>query len=666
MRSPADLLAYLTQPTRQAAQAASEPFRAHAQITRAVLLALGVVVVFFLLYELVEQRWLGGIDAGSISVLHLVRGLLASLLAALAASWLMVRVGGRLRATTPSADAWTRGARPTEADRIASYLLWFMLLRWVAVIVAAALTLAVWMAGAITAEATRYLAAMIAVLAVSNIAYAAVMRRWLNRYLLSFQAYADLVILTALLHFSGGVENPFSIAMIFHVILAGIVVGRRECYAVAAVGAALFSLLALGEGTGVLRHYTLEVFPHYLTGGAPFAHGASSTLFVLSQAVRQAVVLLVVAYFVTTLTEQVRYGERQLAVLADRALADRQLLEQALESTGTGLCVLDAGSTPLWTNARWRSWFAPASRAAYEPARQTLLDGESRLSEIGAAAGASRADGPAVFQITTAPLRDGSGRVTHAFALAQEITEQKRARARMLRAEKLAAVGELAGQVAHEVNNPVAIISAKARLLLAGRRAEMSERVGGELVKIADLADRVAQIAQGLLAYSRPTAGRREPLDVRAPIRQALALVEGPAGRAGVQIDDRLAGALPAVRANASEIEQVFLNLFLNALSAMPQGGRLRVFAQEPREDAGRVTVVVEDTGVGIPAEIAERVFEPFFTTKGEGKGTGLGLSVCLGMLRSHGGEISIDSSPGRGTRVAVALPAGGAERIGR
>lgn len=648
---------------------AAEPFRTQAHIMRAVLLAFGAIVVFFAVYEVVERLWLRDVDAGSMYVLHLARGLTASLVSALVAGWLMVRIGAPLRATTPSADAWTHGIRPIEEERMAAYLLWFVLLRWIAVIVAAGLTIAVWMAGMISAEAARFLAATIAVLGILNVAYAVLMRRyrWLIRSLLSFQAYADLVILTALLHFSGGVENPLSVAMVFHVILAGIVLGRRECYAVAVSGSVLFALLALGEGAGALKHHTLEVFPH-LGDNVASMHGATSTVYILGQAVRQAALLLVVAYFVTTLAERIRYGERQLSVLADRALADRQLLEQALESTGTGLCVLDSELHPFWINNRWGLWFPDAPdapdarygdpRAAYQPARQTLDDGESRVTEISAGTGANHGDAPPAFQITTAALRDSTGRVTHAFALAQEITQQKRARARMVRAEKLAAVGEIAGHVAHEVNNPVAIISAKARLLLADRRAEMSDRVSKELTKITDLADRVAQIAQGLLTYSRPSTGTRERLDVRGAIRQALALVEQTAGQTQVQIEDHLTEALPAVCANASEIEQVFLNLFLNALNAMPLGGHLRIFtpAQEPHGDANDVTVVVEDTGVGIPPEIRERVFEPFFTTKAEGRGTGLGLSVCMGIVESHGGEIKIDSGPG-GTRVSVTLP---------
>ncbi|MBI1987351.1 MAG: hypothetical protein HYS70_03255 [Nitrospinae bacterium] len=157
--------------------------------------------------------------------------------------------------------------------------------------------------------------------------------------------------------------------------------------------------------------------------------------------------------------------------------------------------------------------------------------------------------------------------------MVQEITEQKQIQAQILQAGKMAAVGELAGQVAHEVNNPIAILGAKARLLLLDHRDGMSAKTAQELAKIINLSDRVARIAQGLLTYCRPSAAMRTPLDVRIPIRKALSMVEHRARMAGVQLEEHLSDPVPLIKANGNEIEQVFLNLFLNALDAMPQGG---------------------------------------------------------------------------------------------
>ena len=270
-------------------------------------------------------------------------------------------------------------------------------------------------------------------------------------------------------------------------------------------------------------------------------------------------------------------------------------------------------------------------------------------------------DGQRVFQVTTAPLLDLDQKIVQVVELAQDITAQKKAQARMLHAGKLAAVGELAGQVAHEVNNPISIITAKASLLLSDHANDMSAKVAQELAKITELALRVARIAQGLLSYCRPSAATRTRLDLRVPIRKSVAAVDELARRAGVRIEDQLADALPLVKANPHELEQVFLNLLLNALDAMPKGGWLNIsrVPGEVRLSDGRpaLAIVVADTGCGIPDDIRDKIFEPFFTTKKEGRGTGLGLSICLGIVRGHDGELDIDSKVWQGTRVTIKLP---------
>jgi signal transduction histidine kinase len=175
-----------------------------------------------------------------------------------------------------------------------------------------------------------------------------------------------------------------------------------------------------------------------------------------------------------------------------------------------------------------------------------------------------------------------------------------------------------------------------------------------------DLSDRVAQIAQGLLSYCRPSGAARASLDIRVPIGKALAMVETRAVNMGIQVEQDLAPDLPPVCANGQEMEQVALNLLLNALDAMPAGGRMNISARTERtlpEDREMVVVSVADTGSGIPPDIRDRIFEPFFTTKQSGRGTGLGLSICEGLIRSHGGRIDIASSPGKGSRFDVTLP---------
>jgi signal transduction histidine kinase len=630
----------------------------HRPVRKSLLTAIACVLLVFIVYEIVERILLQDVGMDQVHADHLLHALFASVSAAALVAWLVLRASPPLFGSVRAAEQQTPGAPLSEMDRDAHYARWFIQMRWLAVIVATALVyITVGVVGLLPVATWRPLLATIAVLAGVNAAYALLLRRrWAVRHLLRAQAYGDLAILAVLLHYSGGVENPLATLMLFHVIIAGIMLTRRQCYLVAAAGSAAFALLVLAE----FAHWV----PHYTLGVANAVPAAYVLTYALGGVAVQTAVLFLTAHFTTTVTEQLRRDERQLEVYADHVLSQSQLLEQALETTGTGLRVCDRELQMTWRNSRWDGWFGDrgastpgeASRLA---SRQTLQDGEVRITEVSRQDGRSAAGGK-IFQITTAPVVNKDGDKTHVVQLVRDITEEKQIQAQMVRTEKLAAVGELAGRLAHEVNNPIAIISAKARLLLADPRAQLSDRTATELTKVTELADRVARIAQGLLSYCRSAPGQATMLDLCIPIRKAIAIIEPAAVRAAVRVEAFLLEPLPWVRANAGEMEQVFLNLFLNALDAMPDGGCLSITAErEVSADDGVSSVVVgiEDTGYGMPAEVQERVFEPFFTTKPEGKGTGLGLSICLGLMRSNGGEIALESEPGRGTRVRLRMP---------
>jgi len=519
------------------------------------------------------------------------------------------------------------------------------------------------------------LLAVIGLLALANLAYMGPARRWCSvGCLLALQLHVDVVGLTVALHLSGGIENPLYLLPVVLIVLSGVVLSRRQCFGVALNAGLLCAVMVWAEWAHLLPHFTLLVVPH-----GPFeeVHEAYDAPYVAARTVLQLAVLLLTAQFVSRLAEQSRAHERALLEAAEESRSGRELLEESLEGTGTALRLLDRSLVSLWTNAQWRRWFCEGSPAEAwisawtsaegSPARQTLADGtahqaEASFSEQAASPGA----GGRTFAITTAALHDREGRTARLAEMIRDVTAEKRAEAAILKAGKLATVGELAGRLAHEVNNPVAIIITKARLLLSDRRAEMSDKVARDLERIVDLGDRVAGIARGLLAYGRPFAAPRSPIDLRSPARRALAFIGEQARRQGVGVVDDLGDEPLVVEGSAVEIEQVFLNLILNALDAMPKGGTLRLVGEQTRRGDGEaeVAVAVVDDGSGIPQEDRERVFEPFFTTKPEGKGSGLGLSVCDGLVRAHGGSLEVDGEPGSGTRMVVRLPAaGGAER---
>lgn len=648
-------------------------------LVRSVLHALGAALLIFGLFEGIE--WSLELQMEQIHMLHRMREFVAAVVAAVVAGYSMLKQSPSLLATPLSVEHWSYELSPSADEQHVTYAQWFILMRWIAIVTAALLVyISVQVVDLLPQGVWFPLLGTIVGLVVLNLFYTALVQWGIwTSHLLSFQAYADLAILTILLHYSGGIENPLALLMIFHVIIAGIVLTRRQCFAIAATAIFLFAALAWAELTGVVDHYTLQVFPHVEEHGE-VAHAAHASLFVGSYVGLHGAILLLTAVFVTSLAERLRQDEQQLETMAEHALTQRQMLEQALETTGTGLCVRDQHLNPMLTNGRWDRW--TEQRQNDEILRQTILDtetlaqrtladGEMRVTEVTGQQDEEHSDTtgrlvseapPRTFQVTTAPLHDKGGQVTYVVQFVRDITEQKAAQARMMRAGQLAAVGELAGQVAHEVNNPIGIISAKARLLLADHRDSMSEKTAQELIKIIKLSDRVAGIAGGLLSYCRPSTAQRTRLSLCSPIRSALSMVEQRAKKSGIQIEDQLPERLPMIKANPDEMEQVFLNLFLNALDAMLDGGRLIVTArmeegQDRTTGPGKLAVVVEDTGSGIPADIQSRIFEPFYTTKPEGEGTGLGLSICQGLVKSHGGYIDVQSTPGEGTRITVSLP---------
>lgn len=485
------------------------------------------------------------------------------------------------------------------------------------------------------------------------------------RSILVWQAYVDLIILTLLLYFAGGIENPLAVFMLFHVIIGGILLSKKECYRIAAAGTLLFVALAITGWSAAIPSFPL-LFPH----SDEIPQTINAAAYAPALITVHAAVLFLSAYFVTNLTERLGRNERRLAALAERAVADHQLLEQALETTSAGLRVLSPDLVPVWANERWRRWFGdhgaschifPQRPDAGCPAERCLSKGELDVFEMEHPADGGEEDEETrqVFQITSAPVFGSNNTVVRIVQMAQDITAQKAANNRMMRAGQMAAVGELAGQIAHEVNNPIAIMSAKGNLLLKNRRGEMSDKVAGEIRKIVEHSDRVARIAQGLLSYSRPSPSGQTVVDLRVPIHRSLGMIEGQADDSHITIENNLADEPIAVFANSSELEQVFLNLFINAIQSMPDGGKLSIGRIDTNDDLlkSMVAIAVDDSGEGVPEKLRKRIFEPFFTTKEKAHGTGLGLSICQGLLRGHNGQITVESSPSGGARFLVMLP---------
>jgi len=250
--------------------------------------------------------------------------------------------------------------------------------------------------------------------------------------------------------------------------------------------------------------------------------------------------------------------------------------------------------------------------------------------------------------------------VSHVITVGEDVTLRVEAVQAVGRADKLAAVGRLAAGVVHEINNPLATISACAESL--EQRIEDGEFGEGETVEdlneylglIKSEAFRCKSITTGLLDFSRIRTGERHPLDVGEILRSSANLISHQNRGVQAVLKLEVADDLPLVNADGGQLQQAVIALATNAVDAMPEGGSLTFRASANPKS---VMIEIEDTGLGIPVEDMSKIFEPFFTTKEFGKGTGLGLAVCYGIITDHGGRLSVRSNVGKGTTFTILLP---------
>jgi PAS domain S-box-containing protein len=255
--------------------------------------------------------------------------------------------------------------------------------------------------------------------------------------------------------------------------------------------------------------------------------------------------------------------------------------------------------------------------------------------------------------VTLSHIRDGNGNIVGLVIGIRNLTEERKVADHLGRTEKLAAIGELVAGVAHELNNPLTGISTFAQLLLEDNlEGEQFESVS--LIKRE--ADRAIGVIRDLLLFARKTDARDVPVDINTIVKHTVRLRALASRSGGIDVHMRLDESNPRARGDEQKLQQVLLNLLVNAESAM-EGTQLRHLSLTTQRKHGMVQIVISDTGHGMPPSVSQRVFEPFFTTKPPGEGTGLGLSVSYGIIQAHEGTISVESTPEVGTTFTILLP---------
>jgi len=354
---------------------------------------------------------------------------------------------------------------------------------------------------------------------------------------------------------------------------------------------------------------------------------------------------------------------RQLRTKADELERMRQFSENILESLNDGLAVFDRDGRVVRWNRQLEESYGVRHEDAVGRSLAELFD-----NAIVHILRASSDDGAAYYKVPMAtrhnpprrllmnlavtPLRDADDEVVGTIVILEDISTRVQLEEQLQISEKMASIGLLAAGVAHEVNTPLTGISSFTQMLLDN--AEPDDPRTKVLEKIERQTFRAAKIVNGLLNLARPAQVESGPCDINAVLSDVLSLLEHQLKTGRIQVRKEFASVPPIVQGIEYKLQQVFLNLFLNARDAMPKGGWLTITTHSER---GEGVVEIADTGSGIPPEQLSRIYDPFFTTKEIGKGTGLGLSISYGIVQEHNGSITCDSQVGQGTRFTLRLP---------
>jgi PAS domain S-box-containing protein len=375
--------------------------------------------------------------------------------------------------------------------------------------------------------------------------------------------------------------------------------------------------------------------------------------------------LVAVAAQVATAIENGRLYQ-QLKAQAEQVERMRQSNENILESLDNGLAVVGADRRVIrWNRALEQVTGIPRREAVGQGLADLLgaslveaietVGGGAALYRVPLTLARAHAETGRLVDVVVVPLQGIDGADAEGSIIVfEDVTSRARLEEQLQISDKMASIGLLAAGVAHEVNTPLTGISSYTQMLLD--RADPEDPQTKLLEKIERQTFRAAKIVNGLLTLSRggPSSNERAPVDLNTVINDVLSLLEHQFRAVNIQVRRDLSDVPPIVVGTEHKLQQVFLNLFINARDAMPRGGWLSITT---RASSGWATAEVGDTGAGIPAEHLSRIYDPFFTTKPLGQGTGLGLSITYGIVGEHEGTISCDSRPGEGTRFTIALP---------
>jgi PAS domain S-box-containing protein len=483
-----------------------------------------------------------------------------------------------------------------------------------------------------------------------SVALIAALARWPqvllrhNRFVL----LVDLAFALLLIRFTGGPDSSLFLALL-------LIVGLQAYY----YGLRRGVIVAVGAGLA----YLLVVWSQLERAGA-------------ADVAIQLVVLGGTALGVGLIGQAEDAERLRVAALTGAAQDRERYIRNVVENLNEGVVALDAqGRVTAWNRTMEDRCGLPAAAVlgrsllecvpsyGREPVAEplsTLLRGASAEFELEAIDHETARGEHVIQNLKGRILRDG-GQPAGAVLLIQDVTGRVAIERSARQTEKLAAVGTLAAGLAHELNNPIGIISSRIEIMLLEAESQaLPPAVLEDLRVLHRHAQRVGKIAQGLLSFSRWSPGARGTVDLNALVEDTMLLIEKQLSRDGIIVKRSLASWLPAVDGDANALQQVVLNLMTNARDVLSAGGEISIETAPVLDGSGGAArLTIRDNGPGIPPELVPRIFDPFFTTKAEG--TGLGLSISYGIVKEHQGTIDVQSRPGEGTTFVLTLPGHGA-----
>jgi PAS domain S-box-containing protein len=397
-------------------------------------------------------------------------------------------------------------------------------------------------------------------------------------------------------------------------------------------------------------------------------------LFPIHQQIVPLPVIYVVCVLLTLASILIVFIDRHNVVRREKL---RALFGQIIESLDIGILVLDRSGRLILVNESGRKLLPGISSATPDADFRELLKDHPKVLEMASSALQSgnyakeveysldSTDSPFVVRLTTVPLRDLHKHIIGTLLLVHDVHEVMAMERQMRRAERLSALGTLAATLAHEIRNPLEAINLNLELL--GRHLEKTEMrpsdqdMKNKYLRVLEAEiSRLVEVTNNFLSFVRPGRPETKTVSVTEVLRQVVDLIQNQASAGKVELEITNHAGRDTVEGSEDQLKQVFLNIILNGLEAMPDGGKLSLLIQRsPRSAAspgdGMIAVRIEDTGEGIPPDKLERLFDPFFS--GRPHGTGLGLTIAQKIIEAHRGRIEVESEVGRGTRVTVELP---------